>query len=446
MAGSGEKHGRNLTLTMSSTPAPAASPPAAVVPADPSTLFPRRIPSLDGLRAVAIINVLVGHACHSDSFVTVMSPPRLKWIGNLLAWSTDSGFGVRLFFTLSGFLITWLLLSEENRTGHISLKMFYCRRALRILPVYWVFILSVAILHMLRPTIVATPRGFAEALTFTTGWFRDDNSYVLGHTWSLAVEELFYLLWPLSLCILSAKGRWRVGWGVVAIVPLIRIWLDAHGQVRLFTFSALGSGDAIMWGCLAAMMLWRSPERVTRFALWHSTAGRVVAFAVIVFCNAAWAWKFHQHALQSLQQQFRPIMVPFRVTLHCVASAYLTVSLTLCRRGMLFRLMNLRLMMAIGVLSYLPLSLAGNISELSIRLRTSVVAAIPTERRDYRGDGDGLLRYRRTTRAAVEKPFQNQIAPRKSSFSRTSTSSVESRALPAVFRPMSRKRRAGPAS
>ena len=324
---------------------------SAADPLDPTRLFPKRIASLDGLRGVAIINVLVGHiGLKSASYSAIMSKPALNWLRALLTWSNDAASGVRLFFALSGFLITWLLLVEEHRKARISLDLFYLRRALRILPVYYSFLVVAALICAFSSLSLATPSMFLHAATFTTGWWPDMHA-LLGHTWSLSVEETFYLLWPPLLCQLKGRRRWIIAWTVIAATPIVRIALYRSGQERLLDHSAIGTADAIMWGCLAAMVLWRWPARVQRFTASRSTTGRLLALAVI-FISIAWGWNFHHPALLQLQKVFRPIMVPLLVSIQAVAFCYLIWSLSLYRRGMMFWLLNTRAMIVTGILSY----------------------------------------------------------------------------------------------
>ena len=136
----------------------------------------RRFPALDGLRAIAAVLVVFFH---------YGGPDRLQ------GWA-----GVQLFFVLSGFLITTLMLREERRTGEISLKEFYLRRAFRILPVYFVILLVTAVGSALYGTFVSNGIGPALKyfLTFTNE-FAGASPY--GQSWSLGIEQKFYLVWPL---------------------------------------------------------------------------------------------------------------------------------------------------------------------------------------------------------------------------------------------------------
>jgi len=108
-----------------------------------------------------------------------------------------SDLGVRVFFIISGFLITSLLLHERADSGRISLRLFYIRRTLRILPAFCLFLGAVAILNALG-IIQVPPGNWIYALTYTLN-FDPHPPWVLGHLWSLSVEEQFYLLWPLVM-------------------------------------------------------------------------------------------------------------------------------------------------------------------------------------------------------------------------------------------------------
>jgi peptidoglycan/LPS O-acetylase OafA/YrhL len=149
------------------------------------------LPGLDGLRALAVIAVLLYHA-------------ELRWI--------PGGFlGVEVFFVISGYLITALLLAEWRQQGRIDLKAFWLRRARRLLPaLYLLLAVTLAFAVVFLPDEVAGLRGDAlAAFGYVTNWYFvfDHNSYfeavgrpsLLQHLWSLAVEEQFYVLWPLLL-------------------------------------------------------------------------------------------------------------------------------------------------------------------------------------------------------------------------------------------------------
>lgn len=148
----------------------------------------RDLPSLDGLRAVSIVLVLVGHAV-TDGHRSLA----------FRALTEHADLGVRVFFVISGFLITSLLLEEKTQFGSISLRLFYIRRALRILPAFFLFVGCVALLSVFRVTPVPV-WSWLYVLTYTVNFAPfPPFPWVFIHLWSLSVEEQFYLLWPLAL-------------------------------------------------------------------------------------------------------------------------------------------------------------------------------------------------------------------------------------------------------
>jgi peptidoglycan/LPS O-acetylase OafA/YrhL len=121
----------------------------------------------------------------------------------------NGGTGVLVFFVLSGFLITWLLLKEEERFGTISLKLFYLRRTLRIFPafyVYWILLVGSVLIVGRRVLIAQAVCSLLYVNNYYQAIFGDPNTG-LSHTWSLGIEEQFYLLWPVTFLLLKANKR-----------------------------------------------------------------------------------------------------------------------------------------------------------------------------------------------------------------------------------------------
>ncbi|MGI4952090.1 MAG: acyltransferase family protein [Janthinobacterium lividum] len=175
-----------------------------------SGLSPPYLPQLDGLRGLAVILVLLAHASVTDDLVGAAPFWRLVQV-------LRTGYvGVDLFFALSGFLITRLLLAERRRAGSINLRRFYVRRVLRIMPVYYISVLVVGAIWptgpMLRTSLLLY--GFNYYLPF------QPTPYPLEHVWSLAVEEQFYLIWPLLVGVLPL-ARMRLATLVAA--PLLAV-------------------------------------------------------------------------------------------------------------------------------------------------------------------------------------------------------------------------------
>jgi peptidoglycan/LPS O-acetylase OafA/YrhL len=206
----------------------------------------KRIPSLDGLRALSIGLVLLGHLAGTRHFLSHEAVARFGDLGNL---------GVRMFFVISGFLITQLLLAELAKTRTISLKAFYIRRTLRILPAFYVFILAASALALMG-LVVVDRSDLLHAVTYTMNYHVTDN-FTLRHLWSLSVEEQFYLVWPLALAVLGvARAPWVLG-AVLAIVPVLRIGLfHFYPGYELYINTAFESVcDALATGCLLAILL-----------------------------------------------------------------------------------------------------------------------------------------------------------------------------------------------
>jgi peptidoglycan/LPS O-acetylase OafA/YrhL len=162
-----------------------------------------------------------------------------------------------VFFVISGFLITTLLLREYVRTSQISLGRFYRRRAARILPASLCYIAIVLLLG--NPSIVQA----VWAFTFTTTYFYTKAYLPLQHLWSLSVEEQFYLLWPLVF----ATGVWnarRYCWVIMAVCPLVRVALVHTGYAE-YSHCAPAIADSLAAGCLLAFYQDRLRELVNRY-------------------------------------------------------------------------------------------------------------------------------------------------------------------------------------
>jgi len=199
------------------------------------------MPSLDGLRAISIILVLLGHLSRTQGV------PRIN-----LGIGEYARLGVVVFFVISGFLITRLLLDEQAKKGRVSLRMFYARRSLRLFPASFAYIAVVSGLWALD-LVVMNAGDLWHSITYTVNYM-PESSWEVRHLWSLSVEEQFYLLWPLAFVLL---GRKRSIWALAAVVLLgpVARYIDwryltgtpYHG-VRMFPMVA----DSLATGCLLA--------------------------------------------------------------------------------------------------------------------------------------------------------------------------------------------------
>lgn len=199
-----------------------------------------RIPSLDGVRAVAISLVVMGHWAE------------VRFQSDVAG--SFASLGRRIFFVLSGYLITVLLMKEYGKRSTIGLRRFYVRRAYRILPAAIVFMVTVFVIfwHELRWYHMAAAALYVVNFDFSHPWF-------LGHLWSISVQEQFYFLWP------SVLKRWHrhrvtIVVGAIMVAPLYRVachFLQLHGRADE-TFPAVA--DILAIGCLLAFFAGRLPK------------------------------------------------------------------------------------------------------------------------------------------------------------------------------------------
>ncbi len=218
-------------------------------------------PELDGLRGLAIVLVIGGHA-------------------QIPGFGTGAVAGVTLFFVLSGYLITSLLVAERDRVGRIDLRAFYVRRALRLLPaLYTVTIVALAgYLLGLWSNVPATAAGIVGMLLYVGNWTTAAgfSSGVLGHTWSLAVEEQFYILWPLLLILgLRYADRRTVAYVALAVAIAVLPWRLFVATTTAGYRTFLGTdtnADALLLGCAIAIL----QPRLSKLSGWIGIAGLIV--------------------------------------------------------------------------------------------------------------------------------------------------------------------------
>jgi peptidoglycan/LPS O-acetylase OafA/YrhL len=220
----------------------------------------QHIPGLDGLRGLAIVLVTIHH--------------------QLIPVSLKGGFlGVDLFFVLSGFLITGLLLKEFDATASVSLRKFYARRVLRLGPALLLYLLvSLLVTYQLHPEEFAREtRLVGVALVYLTNWRMAFGwDYSLDPTaiiWSLSIEEQFYLVWPplFLVCLLLRVKRSHIAGGltlVILAVFLHRYSLLEHGaQLNRMYYGTDTRADAPLVGCLVALLSTRQASVRTKAAL-----------------------------------------------------------------------------------------------------------------------------------------------------------------------------------
>jgi len=200
-----------------------------------------------------------------------------------------AGFiGVGVFFVLSGFLITTLLLREEERTGSISLQLFYLRRALRLFPALWLYLLVIGLIWLSGGLPDHPWHSLVSSLLYVRNFV--GRGHETGHLWSLAIEEQFYLLWPLVLVGLPRRNRLRLAIALGGLVS-VTLWRVCAARAGLVSAGALYIRsdfrfDGPLFGCALALALRVAPRAVT----WsNSTALRSGLLAVAGTAGIA-AW------------------------------------------------------------------------------------------------------------------------------------------------------------
>lgn len=288
-----------------------------------------RIPSLDGLRAISIFMVLIAHALFSYH-----GEHRVGW-----SYLGNGDLGVSIFFVISGFLITTLLLREFEKNGDISLRHFYLRRALRILPPFYTFLLAVLIVWHLG-WITSDCRSWSSSLFFVRDYMLPGDWYT-GHSWSLSIEEQFYLLWPAALVFLGRRRGLALALALIAASPAVRVIshkLWNHGNLDAYMFHM--RMDGLMMGCTLAIV-----QREAWFAqAWKRIEHPVVAFCSLVFLCGVSPALSHRFA-----GYYR---MPFGYTLDNAAICFLLYYFVCNPLSVGGRILNWRPIVHLGALSY----------------------------------------------------------------------------------------------
>lgn len=231
------------------------------------------LPCLDGLRAIAVLLVMLFH----QQFI------EFGWIG------------VQIFFVLSGYLITRILYEAKSQPLGLYVRNFYGRRSLRIFPVYYLYLAVVAVAMIAGLSMAGVREGLPYAATYTYNFWHASDEFVhsrmLSHLWSLAVEEQFYLFWPFLIWFCSAKRIGPVLIGIVVAGPIVRlcsfaildaqttgVWESTDIAVYALTSTHI---DAFAIGGLASLF----PLGGSRKLLLGSAAMIVIAGAAIVLSS-----------------------------------------------------------------------------------------------------------------------------------------------------------------
>jgi peptidoglycan/LPS O-acetylase OafA/YrhL len=254
-----------------------AAAPIELAPAETQKDERFYFPELDGMRFIAFMMVYLFHGG---------VPPGLfaRLVGSRVAavFRDNGGYGVQLFFILSGYLITALLLREEDRYGRIALRAFWVRRILRIWPLYYLvvvlgfFVLPAIDGHLGSPGYGATLRiHFLPFLCFMGNWSMALVSPIaydwLSVLWSVCVEEQFYIIVPLLIALVPARARRPlVVLLIVGSIFVRGICAQRYGSQLMIVFNSFAQFDTLLSGVLLALVLGWGRERpiLTRWLRW----------------------------------------------------------------------------------------------------------------------------------------------------------------------------------
>ncbi|WP_285592570.1 acyltransferase [Kineosporia sp. NBRC 101731] len=282
-----------------------------------------RRPALDGLRAFAVLAVMAFHT----------SP------------AAHGGFlGVDVFFVISGYLITALLLREWTRTGRIDLRQFYLRRGLRLLPPL-VFMLVITLpfaLTWMHYDLTINPLvAVLSVLLYVANWANvwvNEGTGIWTHTWSLSIEEQFYLIWPVVLIAVLVRRRKAPALGLAALIAVVIVvrWLSVHNSdSTLWIYYATTSHcDGLLLGSLMAVLLQNRETLVRRSetVAWVGVLGLAALFATS-YIEAANTYHW-------------------RLPLAALLSAMVVHHLVTRTDGPMVSLLSLKPFVAIGMVSY----------------------------------------------------------------------------------------------
>ena len=319
-----------MSQSPSTLPKPVTGPGA---PASPFRLGHRAC--LDGFRGVAVLAVVAAHTERFRSMAAFVA--------------------VDLFFVLSGLLITCLLLEEWERRGAISLRRFYVRRVLRLLPALAVMLLTFVIYHWWRsprPTALAVSVDALVAFFYSSNWalaqgFHQPNLF--GHAWSLSIEEQFYVAWPLLLLLLLRYTRFprsSFNWVMlgVAIVALGRVLLLASGaNFQRFFYGTDTRADSLLLGCAGGLAfnsgMLAGALRPGALGRWLLKGSAYLSVLGLIFLSAylSFSWQFDVCVAYFLIPVFGTLVL---------------LEMLLASRGVLARFLEMRWLSYLGKISY----------------------------------------------------------------------------------------------
>ncbi|MFP5041319.1 acyltransferase family protein [Parasediminibacterium sp. JCM 36343] len=300
----------------------------------------KKYPSLNGLRAISIIIVIIHHFSYHGYIPSILQ--NSKWLYLIFNLLEDGQFGVNVFFVISGFLITSLMLKEDAKTATIGLPHFYIRRVLRIFPAYYTLLLFYFIVQQFG-YIKISNASWATAITYTKDFnFLAGWDWYTAHGWSLSVEEQFYLLWPI-IFLQGDTFRKRASVILFLMVPFLRFFAAIYKIHWVADQSIFTRIDAISIGCFFALYKDELLKKISPY--WN-----------IIFYVCIFYFLFFPFIVGLFYKtRFTAIFVPLlsrHATISNVLIALIMMYSIFGPQRTWFKFLNLKLVNYIGLLSY----------------------------------------------------------------------------------------------
>ena len=299
--------------------------------------------NLDGLRFFCFLSVFLFHSFYTE-FDYIQCDPTYQFIKRFLF--ANGNLGVNFFFVISGFLITYLLIKEKEQNEQINIKNFYMRRILRIWPLYYLCVFfGFVIFPIIKTLFGQTPNETANWIYYVTFANNFDfikhglpDASVLGVLWSVAIEEQFYLIWPILLYILPKNKYWIAFTTIIAGSLIFRsIYIDNPAMLENHTFSCMGD---LATGAMGAWLI----NENNRFRCFITNLKKSMISILYVLFVAVFL--FRKELLMSIstirifEREFIAIIIMFIIAEQCFA------------QNSLFKMKNLKLPSQLGIITY----------------------------------------------------------------------------------------------
>jgi len=298
----------------------------------PDFLDKNHLPSLDGWRAMAVLIVILGH------FRLTLTEGNL--VREFLKITIFAELGVKMFFVLSGFLITTLLIKEKLIYGKINILNFFIRRFLRIFPVLYLYLAVVYVVNYAFD-LNLIPDHFIAPLLYINNFNFFNKTWLTGHTWSLAVEEQFYLIWPFFFKF--SKSKILICASILILIPLLKVicyLFPALSNTLLIPF--LMPAGSIFTGCFLSLIVFKKKTESFKSIYRNFKEPYLLILILILYI-------IHYCTTKGLLGRF---ILPFGDLTTDFCISFLLLFSIIKEESLFFRILNSTFFKKIGLISY----------------------------------------------------------------------------------------------